>query len=181
LALCAQVLDYAKAYRLLPPIENPADWKLVQRHLFKKRTKIGDDKHYAALSWRDVPEFVRALRQRQAGSTAAVALELVILTGSRSSEVLEMRWAEIVGDIWTIPAPRMKPRKEHRVPLSDRALALIDLQRQSSCGSPYVFTGYSQDPLTKQTMLDQLYKMGFKGQTTVHGFRSSFRDWCAEN
>ena len=128
----------------------------------------------------EVPAFVQKLRQRQARATAAVALEVALLTACRTSEVRGMRWAEVHGNIWTIPAHRMKAREEHRVPLSNRVLELLARQNEYAAGSPFVFTGYFRNqPLAEKSMLRLLKTMNV--DVTVHGFRSSFRNWVAEN
>ena len=119
---------------------------------------------------------MEALRART--STASLALELCILTASRSSEVLEAEWVEfdLEKGIWTIPASRMKAGKTHRVPLSAPALVLL---KGLPSISAYVFPGNAKDkPLSNMAMSMQLRRM--KQSVTVHGFRSSFRDWASE-
>ena len=94
-----------------------------------------------------------------------------------------MQWSEIDWEqgLWTIPAERTRARKERRIPLVERPLALLNLQRQYSIGSPYVFTGRDgQKPLAEKNLRSQLYGMGFKDKATVHGFRSSFKTWAGE-
>jgi integrase len=121
-----------------------------------------------------MPSFMRELRDRE-GNTAR-ALEFTILTASRVSEVLGAKWHEISGDIWTVPASRMKSRREHRVPLSTDALRLLhEMPRHNE----YVFPG-ERDQIANNGPRKLLRRMG-RGDLTVHGFRSSFRDWAAEN
>jgi integrase len=126
----------------------------------------------------DVPAFVAELRQREA--VAAMALEFCILNASRSGEVLGARWDEINREArtWTIPAERMKAGREHRVPLTERALVILD-RAETIRSSEYVFPGQKRGrPLSIMAMEMQLRRM--KVHVTVHGFRSSFRDWAGE-
>jgi integrase len=179
--LCYQVLQYAIANRLLPLIQNPADWEKVQRHLFKKVPK--KSKPFAGLPHQEIPEFMREVRRRQERSVSAWALEFAILCAGRTSEALEIRWDEIDWDqkVWNIPAERMKARKKHRVPLSNRAMEIVTRREEYRSGD-FVFTGNSDNkPLSEKSLRAELYAMGFKGRVTVHGFRKSFRNWAAEN
>jgi integrase len=108
---------------------------------------------------------------------APSALRFTILTACRTSEVLGMQWSEIDGSVWTIPPERMKARREHRVPLSDAALSVIEALPHVG---EYVFAGRRYDrPISNMAMLQQLQRMGY-GDITVHGFRSTFRDWAEE-
>jgi integrase len=135
-------------------------------------------KHHKAMRWQDVPAFYADLRDRRA--VAARALMLTCLTGSRTSEVLRMRWEEIDFDarLWTCPADRMKGGEVHRVPLTDEMLGI--LEHQKSFASEVVFEGQKRHtPLSNMSMLMLLRRMGVEG-VTVHGFRSTFRDWAAE-
>jgi integrase len=128
----------------------------------------------------DVPEFIRQLRTHQNRSQAAVALEFTILCATRSGETLRMKWDEINWEqkLWTIPAQRIKAGKEHRVPLSARAIVLLERQREHMNGDVHVFTGYGQGPLSRKSMIEFLRNMGIK--VSVHGFRSTFRNWCGD-
>jgi integrase len=172
----AEVFDFARSQgeRLF---ENPARWKGLQKHNFPALSGI-KRKHYAALPYERIPEVVRALRQRQERSTGAVALEFCILTACRSGEVLGAQWSEFdfENKLWTIPAERTKQRREHLVPLSDRAMEILTLQKQYRNGSDFVFTGYNRTQLAEKAMVWVLRYMNL--DVTVHGFRSSFRDWC---
>jgi integrase len=172
----ARVFDFARSQGLRL-FENPARWKDLQEHNFPGLSDLKDE-HYAALPYEKIPEFMRELRQRQERATGATALEFCILTTSRSDEVLGAQWSEFDFEdrVWTVPAERTKQRRQHLVPLSDRALALLTLQRQYSNGSPYVFTGYNRTKMADKSMVSVLRNM--KLDVTVHGFRSSFRDWC---
>jgi integrase len=134
--------------------------------------------HHDAMPWQDVPVFYAELDKRTA--TAAKALQFTILTASRTSEVLDMTWDEIdwVARLWTIPEVRMKGGKPHRVPLTDEMLRILEPMK--AMASTYVFEGQKRHhPLSNMSMLMLLRRMGF-GEFTVHGFRSTFRDWAAE-
>jgi integrase len=134
--------------------------------------------HHDAMPWRDVPAFFAELNGRSA--TAAKALQFTILTASRTSEVLEMTWPEIDFEarLWTVPAARMKTGVEHRVPLTDEMLAILEPLK--AMASQYVFEGQKRyKPLSNMSMLMLLRRMGRDG-FTVHGFRSAFRDWASE-
>lgn len=135
-------------------------------------------KHHKAMGWQDVPAFYGDLSKREA--MAAKALMFTCLTGSRTGEVLGMRWAELDFDarLWTCPAIRMKTGEDHRVPLTDEMLAIIEPLK--ALNSEYVFEGQKRHrPLSNMAMLMLLRRMGVEG-VTVHGFRSTFRDWASE-
>lgn len=172
------ILDAAKAKGLRDG-ENPARWRGHLDKLLPKRSKVQAQQHHAALPWADLPAFMASLAGRDAPTYQAI--RLTILTACRTSEVLGATWAEIdlESRTWTIPAARMKARKEHRVPLSDAALeVLASLPRVE--GSPYLFPGARPGrPLSNLAMLMGLRRMG-RGDLTMHGFRSTFRDWAAE-
>jgi integrase len=172
-----RILDWAKVngYR---SGENPARWRGHLDHLLPRRAKVRPVKHHPALPYSEIGSFVAELRQRDA--VAARALEFAILTAARTGEVLGARWDEIdlEARVWTIPASRMKSRREHRVPLSDPALAVIkDMQRVRE--NDHVFPGSRRAVLSGMAMEIVLRRMGRK-DITVHGFRSTFRDWAAE-
>ena len=158
--------------------ENPARWRGHLDELLTKRTKLNRG-HHPAMPFADVPAFMIELREREA--VAARALEFTILTASRSGEALGGRFDEVAADgkLWTVPAERMKMGKEHQVPLCDRARAIIAEMRAVATG-PLIFPSADPDrPLSNMAMLMLLRRMGRKG-LTVHGFRSSFRDWCGD-
>lgn len=167
------VLDAATA-RGLRVGDNPARWK---GHLDKILTSVPKSErvtHHPALPWRVIPAFMSELRSRDA--IAARALEFAILTAARTGEVLGAKWSEIDGTVWTVPASRMKAKREHRVPLSDRAAAVLrDLPREDD----WVFPGRAGKPLSNMSLLMLLRRMGH-GDIVAHGFRSTFRDWAAE-
>ena len=134
--------------------------------------------HHDAMPWRDVPAFFAELNGRSA--IAAKALQFTILTASRTTEALDMTWPEVDFEarLWTVPAVRMKGGKEHRVPLTDEMLAILEPLK--ALVSVYVFEGQKRHkPLSNMSMLMLLRRMGRDG-FTVHGFRSSFRDWASE-
>jgi integrase len=173
------VLDAARAKGHIARNEaNPARWRGHLDKLLPKRQKLTRG-HHAAMPFDDVPEFIGQLRDREA--TAALALEFVILTAARSGEVLGARWAEfdLATKVWVIPPARMKAGREHRVPLSGRALAILEKLAEGRTGE-FVFPGQRPDkPLSGMAMKMILRRMKVEG-VTVHGFRSAFRDWCGE-
>ena len=175
LAMMKKVIARAKVKRLYFG-ENPALWEGVQEELFGQMPE-SDDKHFAAMPHQQVQEFIRGLRRHD--SVAAKALEFCILTATRSGETRGMKWSEVdlPNGVWTIPKERMKTgNREHRVPLSPPAIELLE---QLPERSQYVFPGRNRNqPMEEKAMRRLLRKMGFNA--TVHGFRSSFRDWEAE-
>ncbi|WP_109808460.1 tyrosine-type recombinase/integrase [Sphingosinithalassobacter portus] len=175
------VLDAAKA-RGYRNGENPARWRGHVAQILPARKRLSRG-HHKALSYEDVPTFVASLRNREA--TAALALEFAILTAARTGEVIGATWAEIdLGKaVWTIPAGRMKAGKEHRVPLSARAVEI--LKTTQALGGDWLFVGTAK---TSDGMKPKLSGMAMnmllrrmKVDATVHGFRSAFRDWAAES
>ena len=168
------VLDVAKSkgYR---SGENPVTAIKEAGVLPKVKAK---PKHHKAMPWKDVPAFYDELKTRNAMS--AKALMFTCLTGSRTSEVLGMRWAEIDFEdrLWTCPAERMKSGEPHRVPLTDEMLAIVEPLK--ALKSEFVFEGQKRHkPLSDMSMLMLLRRMKVDG-VTVHGFRSTFRDWATE-
>ena len=135
--------------------------------------------HHAAMGYDALPHFVSELRARQA--IGALALEFAILTAARSGKVLGAKWNEFDLDnaTWIVPATRMKARREHRVPLSKRALQIVNTMNESRVGD-FVFPGQRQGkPLSNMSLAMVIRRMNFDS-VTVHGFRSTFRDWSAE-
>lgn len=168
------VLDVAKSkgFRLG---ENPVTAIQDAQVLPKVKAK---PKHHSAMAWQDVPAFYANLKTRNA--MAAKALMFTCLTGSRTGEVLGMKWSEVdlEARLWTCPADRMKAGEMHRVPLSDEMLEIIQPLREMQ--SDYVFEGQKRHkPLSNMAMLMLLRRMEVES-VTVHGFRSTFRDWAAE-
>jgi integrase len=170
-----KVLDAAKAKGFRDG-ENPARWRGHLDHLLPRPSKLARG-HHAAMPYEDVAAFIANLRKHQA--TSALALELCILTAARSGEILGMRWSEIDLDkkTWTVPANRMKAGREHRVPLSPRAVAILRGLEKVKAGE-FVFPGQVRNkPLSNKAMGMVLLRMKVEDVTT-HGFRSSFRDWA---
>ena len=155
--------------------ENPVTLVKEAQVLPKVKVKV---KHHKAMAWQDVPVFYADLTSRNA--MAANALRFTCLTGSRTTEVLQMRWEELDLDagVWTCPEERMKGNVEHRVPLTDQMLEIIEPLK--AIKSNFVFEGQKRNhPLSNMAMLMLLRRMGVEG-VTVHGFRSTFRDWVSE-
>jgi len=176
------VLDYATA-RHWRTGENPARWRGHIANLLPKRSKLADVKHHAALPFTDAPAFMVALRAEIGASPRA--MEFAILTAARTGEVLGARWAEIDMDaaVWTVPAARMKAKREHRVPLSGAAAAVLQKMRPED-GEPaegaYVFPGAKHGKPLSNMALAMLLRRMERHTLTVHGFRSTFRDWAGE-
>jgi integrase len=179
------VLDWARVqgYR---EGENPARWRGHLAKLLPARAKVRKVKHHAALPYAEIGGFMVELRARE--DVAARALEFTILTACRTGEVLGVPWGEIdlAARLWTIPAERTKTEKEHRVPLSGRAIAILKEMRalrdgdERQDGATLVFPSTRHGmPLGDAAMLRVLATMGHS-DLTVHGLRSSFRDWASE-
>ncbi len=171
-----RVLDFAKAKGTRSG-ENPARWRGHLDAVLPRRHKLTRG-HHKAMPFDEVPQFVDRLCGME--GVAPRALEFLILTAGRTGEVLGAKWEEIdlVNRTWTVPRTRMKAGREHRVPLTDRALAILaDLQEIQSC--EYVFPGLKRGrPLSNMALEAVLRRM--KVEATVHGFRSAFRDWAGE-
>jgi integrase len=170
------ILDFAKA-RGYRSGENPARWRGHLDDLLPARRKLVKVKHHAALPYTEMAPFMVALRYDS--SVGARALEFTILTAARTGEVLGATWGEIdmAAKVWTIPAARTKADREHRVPLSPAAMARLR-QMQEIKTNDFVFPG-RRGRLTPKTMQLILRRMG-RNDLTVHGLRSTFRDWAAE-
>lgn len=163
---------------------NPAQWRNHLDRLLPRQSKLSRG-HHGAMPFAEVPTFIAALRE--VPSISALALEFTILTAARSGEVLGARWSELdlAGKVWTVPAIRMKAGREHRVPLSERALAIlaeVAKLRSGDTRDDYVFPGRKAGRGLSIMALDMtLRRLGVKeAGVTVHGFRSSFRDWAGE-
>jgi len=171
------ILDWARV-RGYRSGENPARWRGQMDQLLPARSKLNSVKHHPALPYSEIREFMNALRAIPGNSAAA--LEFLILTAARTSEVIYTKWAEIdfKKKLWIVPAARMKSRREHRVPLSSAAIAILKRMEQEKL--EYVFPGRSPDaPLSNMSLLMTLGRMN-RADITAHGFRSTFRDWAAE-
>ena len=173
------VIDWATAHELRTG-DNPARWKGHLEHLLARTTpEQRADKHHAALPHAQIPAFMQSLTCQEGMSRWS--LEFLILTACRTSEVTGARWAEIdeAGKLWTIPKERMKAGREHRVPLVDRTLDILKEVKPFSSGK-FVFPGGTSDkPLSNMAMNMLLRRMEIT-DCTVHGFRSTFRDWVGE-
>jgi len=173
------ILDYATV-RGWRQGENPARWRGHLEKLLPKKAKVRAVEHHPALPFAEIPVFMETLRHE--GGTAARALEFAILTAARTGEVIGARKPEIdrQAKLWTIPGERMKGGREHRVPLTDAALAIVDRLHQENPESEFVFAGGKAGrPLSNMAMRVLLRRMK-RDDLTVHGFRSTFRDWAAE-
>jgi integrase len=173
-----RILDWSKV-RGFRQGENPARWRGHLDVLLPARSKVRQVEHHAALPYSEIGTFMAALKTREA--VAARALEFTISTAGRTGEVLGARWEEIdfQAKVWTVPASRMKGGREHRVPLSRAAVALLK-NMQTVHPNDLVFPGDRRGkPLSNMSMLMTLRRMG-RNDLTAHGFRSTFRDWAAE-
>jgi integrase len=175
-----KVLDRAKVLELRTG-ENPARWTGHLDHLLPAKGQVAPVKHHEALPYADLPSFMTELRKLD--SISARALEFTILTAARTGDVIGATWGEIDRNegLWTVPAGRLKGKKgarmrDHVVPLSGRALEIIDSQREGP--SEYLFANDDGSPLSNMAMLECL--RGLRPGLTVHGCRSSFKDWCSE-
>ena len=171
------ILDWA-AFRGYREGENPARWKGHLEHELPARSKVQKVEHHAALPYAELGAFMVELRKRE--GLSARALEFAILCASRSGEVRGATWAEIdlPGRIWTVPAERMKAGKEHRVPLSDEVVKLLEALPRI-VGNDYVFPAPRGGQLSDMALTAVLRRMEHGG-LTQHGFRSTFRDWAGE-
>jgi len=176
------ILDYAKV-REWRDGENPARWRGHLAKLLPARCKVRAIEHHAALPYGGLPAFLAALREQE--GIAARALEFLILTAARTGEVIGAQWSEIdlLDKTWTVPASRMKARREHRVPLSVRSLAILgEMQaaRRGDAGDVFVFPGgRAAASLSNMAFLMLLRRMG-RGDLTAHGFRATFKTWASE-
>lgn len=169
--------------------DNPARWKGHLENLLASISKASRTKNHPSLAWHRIGSFMKALRERQ--GIAARAVEFAILTASRSGEVRGSKWSEIDlgAKLWTIPAERMKAKREHEVPLSDSALAILNALPRVE-GTDFVFPGTRGQSLSDMSLTAVIRRMNAEatqwtdndGKTvTIHGFRSTFRMWAAES
>jgi integrase len=177
------LLDFAKVAGLRGDGDNPAKWDGHLAALLPAPKALKPTTHHPALAYADVPDFVVALRAET--SVEARALEVVVLTAARLSEAIYARWGEVdlANKVWTVPAERMKRRKAHVVPLSDRVLAIF-AELRSLRGDPadtdFVFPGRFADKPISDNSVDRLRVRLTEGRATTHGFRAAFRTWAAE-
>jgi integrase len=185
------ILDFAAA-RGWRDATNPARWRDL-RHDLPAASKLRPERNQAALPWEKMPEFMVALRRLP--GTSARALEFLVLTAARTSEVLQARWREVdlEAAVWAIPASRTKTGKLHRVPLSRQAISVLrSMQTLATSPEDYLFPGQRpRQPLSAMALLMLRRRMQGAGQTlrwtdaegrsiTVHGFRATFRTWAGE-
>lgn len=178
------ILDYAAAHKYRDTL-NPARWRGHLDKLLPKPSRVKKVTHHPAMPHNEVPAFMAELAS--SNSVSALALRLLILTATRTNEVLQAQWPEVdlEGAIWTIPADRMKARREHRVPLSDASMAILETLPRVD-GNPYLFPGSRHGrPLSNMALLQLMRGMNYgvngdRGGYVPHGFRSSFRDWSGE-
>jgi integrase len=178
------ILDFASAHRYRDAL-NPARWRGHLDMLLPKPSRVKTVTHHPSMPYTEVPPFMGELSEN--GSVSALALRFLILTATRTSEVLKAQWSEIdlKAAVWTIPGQRMKGKQEHRVPLSDAVIADLKALPRIE-GNPYLFPGarYGR-PLSNMALLQLMRGMGYgvkgsRGDYVPHGFRSSFRDWSGE-
>jgi integrase len=178
------ILDYAAAHRYRDPL-NPARWRGHLDMMLPKPTRVKKVRHHPAMPHTGVPAFMAEICSNN--SVSALALRFLILTATRTNEVLRAQWPEIdlEAAVWTVPAKRMKARREHRVPLSDTAMTVLKTLPRIE-GNPYLFPGTRHGrPLSSMALLQLMRGKGYgvggdRGDYVPHGFRSSFRDWSGE-
>ncbi|WP_297845303.1 site-specific integrase [Pseudomonas sp.] len=169
------VLDWSKAAGFRTG-DNPID--SVSKGLPKQP---GKDEHHEALPYAELPAFLQSLRKTSSSELATLAFEFLILNASRTGEVLLAKWSEVdLSDgVWTIPASRMKAKREHRIPLTPTSIELLTRAKALADDSDYIFPGRdAKKPMSNMVFLMILRRMGLT--ITAHGFRSSFRDWASE-
>jgi integrase len=173
----AAVIDHAKARGLFTG-DNPADWRGGLKELLPARQKLTRG-HHAAVGYKELPAVVVQLRE--AAGVSARAVEFTALTAARSGEVRGAVWAEVDLDeaLWTVPAERMKAARDHEVPLSDRAVEILRAQKQRATGQLVFEGGREGVPISDTAMVKALRAAG-AGDATLHGLRSSFRDWAGD-
>lgn len=171
-----KILDWAKV-RDYRAGENPARWRGHLDSLLPHRTKVKKVQHFAAMPYKELPVYFQELRK--VDTLAAKALAFTILTATRATEARECRWEEIdlEARIWTIPPERMKAGRQQRIPLSDEALNI--LEEVMDRDEVLLFRGLKKDKTISEAAIRKVLRTSHAG-LTVHGFRSSFRDWCAE-
>lgn len=180
--------DYVRKVRMW--LAQLWDWAIEQGHAtenpprsIKPERAFGKKsvEHFAALELRDVPAFMDRLAL-EGELQSVLALRLLALTWVRTNELRFMRWDEIDGDTWLIPAGKMKRRKDHIVPLSDKVLEILAKLKDRAGSSPYVLPAEhrSDRPISENAVLALLYRMGYKGRLTGHGFRSMGSTWANE-
>lgn len=172
-----KILNWAKG-RGYRSGDNPAAWRGTLENQLPKQKRSSSIEHHPALPWKRIAKLIGELRKQE--GVSARALEFTILTASRTSEVLLAKPAEFdfAENVWNVPKERMKGEITHRVPLSPRAAEIVKAMMKEHPGE-FVFPGRDNGPLSNMAMLELLRRMGY-GDFTVHGFRSTFRDWTAD-
>jgi integrase len=158
---------------------NPADWRIMKRRF----PKVGKTRNFTAMEYTDVPAFVERLHRAQGNAAVSPsAIEFLVLTGCREAEVAGMKWSEVdfTNRLWTIPAERTKTEQEHRVPLSDRAVELLHQRAGCPAFCEYVWPGRRKNTHIGPGALYLYLAKYMKVPVTIHGFRSTFKDWCGE-
>ena len=171
------MLDWATTSELRKG-DNPARWHGNIANALPRRSKVRKVRHHPAMPFDELPAFMACLREQH--GIAARALEFTILTAARTGETTGATMAEIdaTARVWTVPADRIKAEREHRVPLSARAIAIVE--ETATAGGRFIFPGARRGkPLSNMAMLSVLERMG-RANVTVHGFRSTFKDWTSE-
>lgn len=171
------VLDWATA-RGHRVGDNPARWRGHLENLLPSRARVSKVKHFSAMPYDAISDFMAALSERQ--GISPLALKFLILTAGRTGEVIGARWSEfdLNKAMWTLPPERIKSRRQHRVPLSRPAIAILDVLKADNDG--FVFPGARKGRHLSSTAMLVLRRSMDLGGFTIHGFRSSFRDWAAE-
>jgi integrase len=172
------ILDWA-AVQGFRAVENPARWKGHLDNLLASPGKVQKRNHFKALSYSEINALILALRAN--GSVSAKALEFLILTAARTGEIIGAKWDEIDFDnqLWIVPADRMKAGREHRIPLSSRAFEIVK-QMQALKTNDAIFPGRSKGGFLSNAAMDKLLQQTLGIDATVHGMRSTFRDWASE-
>jgi integrase len=177
------IIDWAKAREYFTG-ENPARYEGHLSSLLPNPSKITKVKHHPALPYKNIQGFIKELQTKK--TTAALALEFLILTATRTSEVINATWEEfdLKLKVWTIPSDRMKAGKEHRIPLPGRAIEIIQSLKKDHSSTKYVFPSRvskkGPTPMSNMALLALMKKMPKYSNYVPHGFRSTFRDWAAE-
>ena len=177
------MIDYAVVHGYAGDVDrnrpNPARWKGNLEHALPHKTDVAKVEHHASLPYAKIAAFLADLRQRP--GVGSLALELLILTAARSGEVRGATFGEfdLKARVWTVPKERMKAGREHRVPLTGRAVEIVAELAKGAKPDDLVFPGQGGKPMSDMTLTAVLRRMG-RGDVTAHGFRSTFRDWCAE-
>ena len=175
-------IDYAIAMEYMTG-KNPAVWKNNLEHIMPSLDKVRVKKHHKSMPYEKVPKLVQTLVDVDAAG--ARALLFTILTAARTNEVIGATHGEIENDIWVIPATRMKANREHRVPLSEQAASLVGLplalKRRIAPSQDFLFSNIETKCLSNMAMYKILKNRCHANKYTVHGFRASFRTWCADN